>query len=298
MTSSVNFSSLCSVSGGSGSSATEAVAITPQSRPSTMIGQPTADRYPTGRARSPRGPLTLEKSSIRAAAPVRNTRAVTFSPSGTQRRPIGSATSTSLHAATVVTSPSGSYRPIAAVLTGSSRATSSTSAPNSSPVGAPCATRVATRRSAACSSASRRTSARASAFATAVPISSVNRPRRDSVSGGRGSSCVEPAVITPHSLPSTRTGAPSTARAPDHDRAAVAVEAHHPDPLRAQESPDLFRNRAEHHRLGNLLRDQRRQAAKRSLFALAAASLRDVAPNAIHHAVLGDGRHAPLAPLV
>src|SRR6266536_161629 len=90
----------------------------------------------------------------------------------------------------------------------------------------------------------------------------------------------------------------SAPRAAYHDRAAIAVEAEHPDLLRAEEPPDLFSDRTEHLRPGNFLRDERRDALKRSLFALAAASLGDVAPDAEHHALLGDGRHRPLDPLV
>jgi len=50
--------------------------------------------------------------------------------------------------------------------------------------------------------------------------------------------------------------------------------------------------------LGNLLRDERCDALKRSLFALAAASVGDVAPNGVDHALPGDGRRGPLDPLV
>jgi hypothetical protein len=46
------------------------------------------------------------------------------------------------------------------------------------------------------------------------------------------------------------------------------------------------------------LRDKRRDALQRSLFALAAASVGDIAPNAVHDALLGDGRHRPLDPFV
>src|SRR6185312_4346995 len=69
----------------------------------------------------------------------------------------------------------------------------------------------------------------------------------------------------------------ATPRAAYDDRAGVAVEAEHPGLRRAEEPPDLFGNRVEYVRLGNFLRDERRDASKRSLFALAAASVGDVA---------------------
>jgi hypothetical protein len=87
-------------------------------------------------------------------------------------------------------------------------------------------------------------------------------------------------------------------QAADDDRAAVTVEAEHPHLLRAEEPSDLFGDRAEYVRLGNFLRDECRDALKRSVFALAAASLGDVAPNGVDHARLGDGRRGPLDPLV
>ena len=56
--------------------------------------------------------------------------------------------------------------------------------------------------------------ARASALAMAVATSSVNPASRASVSAGSGSSLAETAVMTPHSRPSTLTGAPTVARMP------------------------------------------------------------------------------------
>jgi hypothetical protein len=87
-------------------------------------------------------------------------------------------------------------------------------------------------------------------------------------------------------------------RAADDDRAAVAVEAEHPHLLRAEEPADLFGDRAEYVRLWSFFRDERRDALKRSLFALAAASLGDVAANRVDHAPLGDGGRGPLDPFV
>jgi hypothetical protein len=46
------------------------------------------------------------------------------------------------------------------------------------------------------------------------------------------------------------------------------------------------------------LHDERRNALKRSLFALAAASLGDVAPDRVDHAPLGERRRGPLDPSV
>jgi hypothetical protein len=86
-------------------------------------------------------------------------------------------------------------------------------------------------------------------------------------------------------------------RAAYDDRAAVAVEAEHPDSPPCRGAPDLFGDRAKRP-LGSFLRDERRDALKRSLFALAAASLGDVAPYAVDHALLGDGRRGPLDPFV
>ena len=73
------------------------------------------------------------------------------------------------------------------------------------------------------------------------------------------------------------------------DRAAIAVEAEHPNLFRAEEPPDLFGDRVEYVSFGGFLRDERRDALKRSLFPLAAASLGDVAPDAVHHALLVTG---------
>jgi hypothetical protein len=74
---------------------------------------------------------------------------------------------------------------------------------------------VATRRSAACSSASRRSSSRAWVFAIAVATSSVNSFRRISASGGSETRESPPADTTPHTRPSTTTGAPTPDCTPD-----------------------------------------------------------------------------------
>src|SRR3954470_22766154 len=83
-------------------------------------------------------------------------------------------------------------------------------------------------------------------------------------------------------------------RARDDDRNAAVFEAEHSDLFRAEERPDLFGDRAEYVRLGSFLRDECRDALKSSVFALVAASVGDVAPNAVHHALFRDGRHRPL----
>src|SRR5207244_13065883 len=90
----------------------------------------------------------------------------------------------------------------------------------------------------------------------------------------------------------------STPGAAHHDGAAVAVEAQHPDLLGAEEPPDLLGDDGE-----EILRllgsgHEGGDALKRGLLALAAASLGDVAPDAVHHALVGDGRHRPLDPFV
>src|SRR3954469_14275572 len=54
----------------------------------------------------------------------------------------------------------------------------------------------------------------------------------------------------------------SIPRTAHHDRAAVTVEAQHPDLVRAEEPPDLLGNRAEHLGLRNPSRDQRCHAAQ------------------------------------
>ena len=51
-------------------------------------------------------------------------------------------------------------------------------------------------------------------LAIAVAISSVNWPRRDSVSNGNGSSPVVPVIMAPQSRPSTMMGVPTAQRRP------------------------------------------------------------------------------------
>jgi hypothetical protein len=55
-----------------------------------------------------------------------------------------------------------------------------------------------------------------------VAISSVNWPKRDSVSGGSGSPRSVPAAMAPHSRPSTTMGAATTQRTP-LDRTVTAI---------------------------------------------------------------------------
>ena len=81
----------------------------------------------------------------------------------------------------------------------------------------------------------------------------------------------------------------ATPRAAYDDRAGVAVEAEHPDLLYAEQPPDLFGDRAEQVCLGNSFGDERRDAMKRRSLALAAASVGDVAPDGVDHALLEDG---------
>ena len=153
-TSSVNSASRSSIRSGSGASGDEVV-ITPQTRPSTMIGAPAALRYPPLRARVGIVPGRSEYSSIRAGRPVRRTSADIDGPSSGQREPTRSTSGPSPQAARTVTAvPSSSKRLTAAFERCRTWAASRATAANSSVDDAPLATSVATRRRAACSSTS------------------------------------------------------------------------------------------------------------------------------------------------
>ena len=79
-TSAVNFASRFSVSGGNGSGRVEAATITPHSRPSMLIGAPTADRMArpgSSAAAALEGSAWLSSLTAR---PVSKTSAVTFRP--------------------------------------------------------------------------------------------------------------------------------------------------------------------------------------------------------------------------
>ena len=200
-------------------------AISPQRRPSTMIGAPMADRMLPLRAVAV---TALESSaayrSIRAGRPVSNTSVVTFWPPRGMRVPRPCGSPVRLHEPTA-TVPSWSYRATDVDSAGKRRPTSSATAANTAAGGVPRATSVATRRRAACSSATRRSSTRACALAIAVATSSVNPASRCSVPAGSPSSWTDPTVITPHSRPPTLIGAPAEERAPDPRATAVAAAA-------------------------------------------------------------------------
>ena len=69
-TSSVKPANRASVSDGNGSLRVDDTSMTPQTRPSTLIGTPAVARTPIARTASPAVPDAVEKSSIRAGRPV------------------------------------------------------------------------------------------------------------------------------------------------------------------------------------------------------------------------------------
>jgi hypothetical protein len=77
--SSVNAASRSSVSGGQCLASVDVTFMTPQRRPCTVTGAPTAERYPSSSARAAQGPGASAKSSMRAGRPVRSTAPVTLS---------------------------------------------------------------------------------------------------------------------------------------------------------------------------------------------------------------------------
>src|SRR5258705_9316493 len=87
-------------------------------------------------------------------------------------------------------------------------------------------------------------------------------------------------------------------RAAHYERASVGAEAEHPYFLRTEERSDFVGDGAEDVGWGNFLRDEGRDALKRSLLALAAFSLGDVAPDGVDHLPAGHRRRCPLDPLV
>jgi hypothetical protein len=116
--------------------------------------------------------------------------------------------------ATSVAIPSPSSRNSEPSTSPSRRDTSLATWPNTSSSDGSVATSVATRRKASCSRASRSARSRDSVFAIAVAISSVNWPRRTSVSGGSGRGCIVPAAMKPQRRPLTTIGVPTTHRSP------------------------------------------------------------------------------------
>ena len=167
--------------------------MTPHSRPSTLIGTPTAERAPQPRAMSAKAPEASPKSSIRAGLPVWNTSVVMFRPPMRNRSPIadGHGMPALVHTPTIAAVPSVSYRLTLVKSAATTRPNSSATAANTFPGGAASATSVATRRSATCSSAWRRRSTRACALAIAVPTSSVKPASRASASAGSRSPRVD-----------------------------------------------------------------------------------------------------------
>ncbi len=88
-TSSAKSASRVSVWGGCGSCPGEAMTAAPQSRPSTRMGAPTAERMPSPRTAAAIGPAACSWLSIRAVVPLLYTIVATFSPSIGNTTPTG-----------------------------------------------------------------------------------------------------------------------------------------------------------------------------------------------------------------
>jgi hypothetical protein len=213
--SSVNWTRRASVSDVKGSDCSEPAAITPQTRPSTMIGVPTAERTPPSRTATSIAPEASTEVSIRAGRQVRTTSEQRLLPSSFHRLPTGKTAAELPHAATKVTSPLGSQRLMSAQSTPSSRPTSCVIAAKTSSGAAPHATTVATRRNAACSA----TSALRSAWLTRLGSVTPSRLRAYSISPTRrgiATSSCDATGVTPRSgkiLTSAKYRAPPTTAA-------------------------------------------------------------------------------------
>ena len=107
-TSSVNSPIRSSVPAGSGSGRGDAATITPQTRPSTTIGVPTAERMPRSRTDDGHVPVARAWSSMRAGRAVRRTVAVRPWSPGVRCVPTGTAASGSPQLATTCTLPPSS----------------------------------------------------------------------------------------------------------------------------------------------------------------------------------------------
>ena len=173
-TSSVKPAMRDSVSAAKGSGRKEAAKLTPQTRPSTMIGTPTEDAMPRPRASSTNGPVAgISAAWNRVGRPV--SRTARSSASSVRRSPTGEGTVVSPHTASRVIVSSDSKRNSAVTSASTSRATSLLTAAKSSSCDTPRATSVATCRNAACSCAIRAASAREGTWATSVRSVSVAR---------------------------------------------------------------------------------------------------------------------------
>jgi hypothetical protein len=106
-TRSVKSASLSSMPEGSGLSALENALIAPQSRPSTVIGAPTAERMPRSRAIAATDPRASSKPSMRAGLPLLRTRDPMLRPSSAILVPAGTNIG-SPQLATMVAVPSAS----------------------------------------------------------------------------------------------------------------------------------------------------------------------------------------------